>query len=53
MDADGGSLEVLEAWISAPVGGAWTGPTRAPNRRLPAACAANPHSGDLTSDDRC
>jgi hypothetical protein len=33
---------VLEAWISARVGGGQTGPTRAPNRRLPAARADNP-----------
>src|SRR4029453_19589010 len=32
----------MEAWISARVGGAQTGPTRAPNRRLPAARVDNP-----------
>jgi hypothetical protein len=30
------------AWISARVGGDQTGPTRAPNRRLPVARVANP-----------
>jgi hypothetical protein len=34
--------QVEQAWISARVGGDQTGPTRAPNRRLPAARADNP-----------
>src|SRR5215211_8993034 len=32
----------IEAWSSARVGGDQTGPTRAPNRRLPAARVDNP-----------
>ena len=40
--AVGRSTATHQAWISARVGGDQTGPTRAPNRRLPGARADNP-----------